>query len=67
MDRMAQAVRRWRERANVSPEALAVLTGRSLSTVRRWERGEIDPRYVDLLRMESECAGLIEELFNVGR
>lgn len=38
---------------------------RALSTIRKWETGESEPRASDILAMEFVKPGLVEMLFNV--
>jgi hypothetical protein len=71
--RIATSLRRWRERSIpvMTREALSAELGhylarpRALSTIRKWETGESEPRVSDILAMEFVKPGLVEMLFNV--
>ena len=48
---MGEFLRRWRKRAKLSQTTAAELAGVHLSTLWRWENGEVQPRMDEFMRL----------------
>jgi DNA-binding transcriptional regulator YiaG len=62
-DQIAEAVIWWRDRAELTREEVAVLTGRSHRTIVRWEHGLSQPGVIEVRLMEAHHHGLVRRLF----
>lgn len=64
---VAKVIARWlRAEPATSVERVAVETGRSTATVRRWiASDDFEPRIADVLRMERFKPGLVEALLKL--
>lgn len=62
---IGEIIRQWREGGNepMTRDAVALRTGRCVSTIRNWEAGR-DPRVFDLIDLEKAKPGLVELVFN---
>jgi transcriptional regulator with XRE-family HTH domain len=56
----AALIRQWRKQHKLSREQVGVWTGRSVTTVARWERGLAEPQLSDLRAMERGKPGLLQ-------
>ena len=59
----AKAFRAWRKEAGFSQEQIAVLLGRSLSSIARWELGRFEPPIRDVRLLEQHRPGLVARIF----
>lgn len=57
--RTAQAIKKWRERNELSPEDVASAAAVSRQTVYNWENGDVDPRVGQLVALEKRWPGLL--------
>jgi hypothetical protein len=62
---IGEIIRQWREGGDdpMTRDAVALRTGRCVSTIRNWEAGR-DPRVFDLIDLEKAKPGLVELVFN---
>lgn len=58
-DKLAGAFRRWRQAKRIPIEIVCLAVGRSVSTVRSWERGESSPTIADVVVLERRWKGLL--------
>ena len=59
---LGRIIRKAREGKGLSREKLAARLGRTSSTIQRWESGDSDPTFVDIVRLAAITGADIEEL-----
>lgn len=59
-ERLGQALKKWREDAELSREAVAAKAGVSRQTIDNWESGKQEPRFSQALRMAKLAPGLVD-------
>lgn len=57
-----EALKRWRERADLTREQVAAVAGVSRQTIENWEAGNKTPRAEQIVKMAELAPGLLKAL-----